>query len=323
MSTGNNPKILVFGAGSVGTLYLYLLSKVASVTAVCRSNYEIVKKDGFIINSTIFGENIHFTPNVVKTCTEAAQHGPFDYIVVCSKAIPNMVPEVIQPAVTLNHTAIVLIQNGIGIEEEYVNMFPGSPIVSGVAYLPVTQRPAGVINHKEVERLELGNYPASSKNGHAATFAKLVQDSGATAELYDDVQSKRWTKLLVNASWNPLCALTLCTDVEFIKSSSFATDFVRSTMLEVADIANAWGHGITKDQVEHQLGRAVARVETNKGIEPSMLQDAKEGRTMEFEAIVGNVVRLGKEKGVKCEKLETLYILGTALNAQVGLRPKK
>ena len=71
MATGKLPKVLLFGAGGVGTVYLWLLSRNTSTTAVCRSNYEIAKNNGFIINSSIFGQGIHFRPNVVKSCEEA------------------------------------------------------------------------------------------------------------------------------------------------------------------------------------------------------------------------------------------------------------
>jgi len=239
-------------------------------------------------------------------------------VLVCSKAIPGTIPNIIRPAVTPGHTTIVLIQNGVGIEEEYAAAFPSNPIVSCVVYLPATQRPAGVITHGEVERLEIGSYPSSASSQHAEAFAKLIQDAGATAELYDDVQLKRWFKLVVNASWNPLCALTLCTDVEFMESSSLATSLAFDIMLEVCAIANAYGYTISREEAEFQLGRAKARIETRKGIEPSMLQDVRDGRKMEVEAIIGNAVRLGKEKGVKCEKLELIYVLAAALDSKGG-----
>jgi hypothetical protein len=111
------PNVLLFGAGSVGAVYLWLLSRVADTTAVCRSNYDVVSKDGFIINSSIFGQDIHFKPRVVRNCEEAvsvAAGAIYDYIVVCSKAIPGIVPKLIAPAVTPKKTAIVLIQNGVG-----------------------------------------------------------------------------------------------------------------------------------------------------------------------------------------------------------------
>jgi 2-dehydropantoate 2-reductase len=332
------PKILLFGAGSVGTVsdlvtsmlrcletalipsqvYLYLLSKVASVTAVCRSNYDVVKQEGFRINSSLFGDNLHFRPHVVRDCAKAAiaDDQPFDYILVCSKAIPGAIPKLIEPAVTPGHTVVVLIQNGIGIEEEYAAAFPDNPIVSCVVYLPATQRPAGFIKHGEVERLEIGSFPSSAVSEHAEAFAKLVKVAGATAEVYEDVQLKRWFKLVVNASWNPLCALTLCTDVEFMESSEPATSLAFNIMLEVCNIAKAYGYVISREEAEYQLGRAKARIATKKGVEPSMLQDVKEGRRMEVEAILGNTVKMGKDKGVTCEKLEMLYVLATALDSR-------
>jgi len=297
-----------------------LLSKVASVTAVCRSNYDVVKKEGFIINSSIFGNNIHFRPHVVRDCSKAAAADaqPFDYVLVCSKAIPGSTPELIEAVVTPGHTVILLLQNGIGIEEEYTIAFPNNSVVSCVVYLPATQHPAGFIKHGEVERLEIGSYPSSASSEHAEAIGKLLKQAGATVEVHKDVQLKRWYKLVVNASWNPLCALTLCTDVEFMESSSPATGLVFDIMLEVCDIAKAYGYVISREETEYQLGRAKARIATKKGVEPSMLQDVKESRRMEVEAILGNTVRMGKEKDVKCEKLEMLYVLATALDSHAS-----
>lgn len=316
------PKVLLFGSGAVGTVYLWLLSKVSTTTAVCRSNYTVAQKDGFVINSSIFGQGIHFKPNVVCTCEEAAQNAeaPYDYVIVCSKAIPDIIPKLIAPVVTAGHTAIVLVQNGVGIEEEYRAAFPENPIISAVVYLPATQRPAGVIKHGEVEKLQVGSYPSSVSSDHARAFVELLQAAGGTAELFEDVQSKRWYKLLINASWNPVCCLTLSKDTAVLAASKEATDVLLAIMMEIRDIAVAYGHEISREEVEYQLGRAQARIPINAGIEPSMLQDVQAGRRIEVEAIVGNPMRMGKAKGVSCARLETLYVLAKALDLQIGLR---
>lgn len=325
------PRILLFGTGSVGAVYLYLLSKVAITTAVCRSNYTTVKTHGFTINSAIFGTGIHFAPHVVRSCEEAAasssssnssspEDNVFDYIIVCSKAIPGSIPAAIAPAVTPGRTTIVLVQNGIGIEAEYASAFPHNAIISAVVYLPATQRPAGVITHGEVERLQLGAYPASADPGPAKAFAALLAAAGATAQFYDDVQAKRWLKLLVNAAWNPICALTLSRDTDVLGSTDEAVGVLRETMLEVTGVAAAYGYVISREKVEYQLGRAQARVPLAAGIEPSMLQDVQQGRRIEVEAIVGNVVRLATEKGVPCVRLEMLYVLAKALDLQIARR---
>ena len=299
---------------------MYLLSTVASTTAVCRSNYNAVKKDGFIINSAIFGQGIHFKPDVARDCVEADAKAtqPYDYIIVCAKAIPGTVPKLIAPAVTPGHTAIVLIQNGVGIEDEYAEAYPNNPIISTVVYLPTTQRPAGVIKHGEVEKLHVGAYPSSAPVVHAKAFTELVTSAGGTAIFHEDIQTQRWLKLFVNASWNPICALTLSKDADVLTASKEAAGVLLDVMLEIRDVAAAHGREFTRGEVVTQLGRAQARVPTNAGIEPSMLQDVQQGRRIEVEAIVGNPMRMGKEKGVKCVRLEMLYVLAKALDLHIG-----
>lgn len=320
MTASTEPRILLFGSGGIGTVYLWLLSKNSTTTAVCRSNYEVAKQDGFIINSSIFGQGIHFRPNVVRDCEEAASTdaAPFDYVVVCSKAIPGNVPSWITPVVTPGQTVIVLLQNGIGIEEEYRTAFPTNPIVSTVLYFPATQRPAGIIKHGEIERLEVGAYPSSAPDKYAKAFAQLIQSAGATAILYDDIQLNRWTKLLINASWNPICALALSKDTDVLGSCEGAPDVVQAVMMEIRDIALAYGYNITTEKVEFELGRAKARVPIHAGIEPSMLQDVQTGRRIEVEAILGNTVRMARAKGVRCDRVELLYVLAKTLDSHIG-----
>jgi len=315
-----SPNVLFFGVGSVGAIYLYLLSRVCTPTAVCRSNYNIVEDRGFTINSSVFGQNLIVRPKVVRTCEEGAaqQSAPFDYLIITSKAIPGTIPNIIKPAVTPGHTVIVLMQNGIGIEEEYALAFPNNPIVSVAVYCKTTQRPAGIITHGEIERLEIGAYPSSAPSAHATAFTSLMKSVGASVTFYADVQYPRWCKLLMNASWNPVCALTLSNDADFMKSSPEATQFILDIMLEVCDIAHAYGHEVSREDVDKHLDRAKVRIERNDGVEPSMLQDVNEGRKMEVDAILGNAIRLGRERGVACAKMEVVYLLVKALDLQMG-----
>lgn len=45
----------------------------------------------------------------------------------------------------------------------------------------------------------------------------------------------------------------------------------------------------------------------------SMLQDMRQGRLLEVEAIIGNAVRLGHKWAVKMPRLETVYTLAEAI----------
>jgi 2-dehydropantoate 2-reductase len=314
-------RILLFGAGAVGAVYVYTFMQAgAEVTAVCRSNYEVVKKDGFMMYSVRFGD-VRFRPSVVRVAEEAALSGPWDFVVICSKCFPGSSPSLsntIKPVVGPS-TAIVLVQNGINIEEEVAASYPNNPIISCVVYLPCTQIHPGVIDYGATQKetlnlLELGTYPALAPEFHkraAEQIAALVEKGGGVAKVYDDIQPQRWSKLVVNASWNPITALSLCSDADFLRSSPGAVDLVRSVMFEVVALARTLKiEGINEDLAERQLQRH--RVRT-VGKEPSMLTDVKEGRPFEVEAIIGNTVRLAKEHGVKVPLLDALYALAKGL----------
>lgn len=323
-----SPKILLHGSGAIGTIYVYLLYKAGyDVTAVCRSNYEAAKKNGFLIDSERFGKGLKFQPKVVRTPAEAASNGPYDYVIVTTKAIPDAeTSKVIAPAVTEGKTCIALVQNGIGIEDEYAERFPNNPLLSCVVYLPSTQISPGHMQMGTFESLEIGTFPASAYREKpdvkevADGFIGMLQKSGSQAELFDDVQEKRWNKLLLNASWNPICALTLSRDVAFLASSSGANQLTEGVMLEVVAIAQKLGYtSITAETAREQLKRANNRI-GGKGIEPSMLVDVLNGRRMEVETLLGNTVKIAQKVEVAVPRLELLYGLTKALDEAIAYR---
>lgn len=208
------------------------------MTAVCRSNYDVVKVNGFLIDSVRYGKGIRFHPKVVRSPAEAASANPggFDYVIVSAKALPDAkISKTIEPAITKGKTTIALIQNGIGIEDEYVSLFPDNPILSCVVYLPTTQVAPGRIEMGNFESLEVGTYPASAYADSAKPrikaaadgFIEMLKHAGSNVKWFDDIQEKRWNKLLLNAPWNPICALTLSRDSAYLTSSEGANSTLR------------------------------------------------------------------------------------------------
>ena len=322
-----SPRVLVFGTGAVGAVYAWILARAvppSNVYCICRSNYAVASTQGFTINSTIYGNNLIFKPHVAWTVQEAASLLPsgeeFDYIVITAKAIPTTpsIAEQLRLAVGPN-TIIALIQNGITIEEPYATLYPDNPLLSCVAYLPTTQTSPAVISHRAVELLHIGTYPSnhpSPEHRKAATsFAQLLNSGGGSTKVHNDIQFQRFSKLLVNASWNPICALSLSRDAQFLHASPEpALELVKSLMLEISLIAQACGyHDIDASTVEDQINRA--KMQELPGVEPSMLTDAKNHASMEVDAIVGNAVRLADEKGVKTPLLKAVYALVKALDS--------
>lgn len=314
--------ILLYGAGSIGGVYLYqLLQAGCDVTAVCRSNYTTVKTQGFRLSSVRYGEVSYRPTAVVRDVSKCSNH-VLDFVLVCTKSFPGSMPslaEQLRPVLEGRpRTAIVLAQNGIMIEDEIAAAFPESPVLSGVVYCPAVQTGPGTIEYPEMlNLLELGTYPSTAPESHknaARRFADLMRKGGGNAEVHDDIQVPRWSKLLMNAAWNPIGALTLTTDGDFLRTSDpYAHDLAWAVMMEIVELAQRVGvPGITVEVAEKKFSIAQKRAETGTGREMSMLQDVRQGRTFEVEAILGNAVRLGKQKGVSMPRLETLYALAKA-----------
>lgn len=319
--SSSNPKVLLYGAGSIGGVYIYqLLQAGCNVTAVCRSNHSVVSEQGFTLKSVRFG-NVNYRPtNVVRNISECSSE-TFDYVVVCAKSFPGSKPSLAEQLSPVLHgrnsTALVLAQNGINIEAEISAVYPENPILSGVVYCPATQTGPGTIEYPEMlSCLELGTYPSKAPSSHKAAaeaFVELMIKGGGGAEHHEDIQISRWSKLIMNAAWNPICALTLTTDGDFLNSDPYAHDLAWAVMMEIVQLAKVVGiPGVTEEVARQKYAITKKRAETGTGRKMSMMQDVEQGRSFEVEAILGNAVRLGREKGLSLPRLETLYALANA-----------
>jgi 2-dehydropantoate 2-reductase len=309
--------ILLYGTGGVGCIYAYILhSSGAKVTTVCRSNYDAVSQSGISIQSALHNKTFSFKPtSVVRTVEEAKTKGPFDYIVICSKNFPGeavRIKEAVSP-----ETAIVLCQNGIGIEPEYTETYPNNSIISGVVYLPTTQTAPGTVKWGPLQLLHIGTFPATAPpeaKHKARTYADMFERGGGVIRYHEDVQRERWIKLAVNVAWNPICALSRLDDANFLRSSALAEPLIRALMVEVGAVASAAGYAgvVTEGIIDAQMERPRKRLETG-GKEPSMLTDVREGRNLEVEAILGNAVRIARREGVATDRLDVVYALAMGL----------
>lgn len=316
-------KALIFGTGSVGCVYGYILHNAGvDLTVICRSNLAAVQQNGISIDSELYGR-VHYQPKAIGSVSEAASlYGPFDYVLVCCKALPG-VCEQIQAAVG-EGTAIVLAQNGIDIEPEYVQRYPENAIISGVVWLATTQLSLGVIKAGKTERFEIGTYPASAPESHKKKATQLsalwdLGSPGGSAPVYEDIQPQRWSKLTVNATWNPIAALTRCDGgtLSLLAEQASASDILVRTMHQVGAVAASAGcpNLVTDANVKRVMQFYHSqRATPEAGKESSMLMDVKAGRPLEVAAILGNLLRIARKNEVHVPDLELLYFLVMALD---------
>ncbi|OHW92655.1 2-dehydropantoate 2-reductase [Colletotrichum incanum] len=311
-------QVLLVGGGGIGTIAALNLERggLAEVTAVLRSNFEIVSRKGFSIKSCDHGSLENWRPtqvlNSVPSTLDTSPMGRYDYIVCCTKNIPDAgprLPDIIAPAVSPGHTVIVLIQNGINIQLPFFSRFPSNIVLSGVSRIDAHEASPGVVEQKQHDLLHVGAFQSPSLDREeqlraAQRFVRIYGAVGTNTCLYmPDVDFDRWSKLVYNASFNPICALTGLNASELQMTGRTMDTMVIPAMREVFAVAAAAGHEIPESTIEETI--QLNPMEEN--IKPSMQVDFEKGNLIEHENILGEVVREAQRHRGATPILNVLY----------------
>lgn len=105
----------VIGTGAIGGYYGGRLMKAGrTVRFLLRSDYEYVKEHGLQIDSC----DGSFHLDGVEAYNDTRQMPKTDVVLVCLKSINNYKLREMLPPILKEDTLVVLIQNGIGVEED-------------------------------------------------------------------------------------------------------------------------------------------------------------------------------------------------------------
>lgn len=275
-----------------------------------------------------FGD-YHFRPASVFASVDSAAsaaakdgHG-WDYVVVTTKALPDrgdgsaLIAPLVGPS-----TVIVIIQNGVGVEAPYRARFPPNPIVSAVTVISAEQTGLGVIRQNRWTRISIGPYTdgrGTGDGGVGGRGARAVEELcrwwGALGGIRDvdphdevDLQLVRWHKLCINSAMNPSAVLSggrgnadMVMDPELREHLRGVMDEIRDAMPQI--LGKAFPESLAAPE------KIIRSTERNKGGRPSMLLDWDAGRPMELEVILGNPVRIARERGASLPRMQSLYAL--------------
>ncbi|KAF1912960.1 ketopantoate reductase PanE/ApbA-domain-containing protein [Ampelomyces quisqualis] len=320
-------QILIVGAGAIGAFYASRLALVPdiAVSVICRSNYSAVKSHGFKITSPQYGDYT-YTPAHTFANPEEARNIKiqWDYIVVSTKALPDVSDDsAILERLVGDTTAIVLIQNGLGVEDPYTKRFPHAAICSAVTIATCAQPEHGLIKHNRWTRINSGPYLPHLDTGSAKatdarmtaqnnTFIALLKEGGikdAEAYSHAKLQLVRWHKIAINASMNPSSVLTLCSSNYAMSTDSELQLHLTGVMHEIlATAPKILGQPMPKEfATPEQIIRSTQK--NTSGSKPSMAVDWEQGKRMEIEVILGNPIRIARARGLEMPRLQSLYAL--------------
>lgn len=314
--TNSKPKVLVVGSGGVGTIAALALTvnNKAEVTLVVRSAYDKVVNEGYTIKSVTYGTHEHWRPHNVAVSVSSAfkEHGPFDYVVLTTKNIPDgsmTCEDIIRPAVS-ESTVIVLVQNGVGIDEPMREVFPNNILILGILLIGSTI--AGtVVDNMYKDQLIVSPFNGPGQNHEEAMtkvseFAELYRNADPevnSVKIEECSKRSRWEKLVYNAVLNTMCALTGL-DVNRCQITGANETLFMPAMKEVIAIASS--EGVSVDDL---ICYKFLHLGDGLFYSPSMLVDFRKKQLCELEVIIGNPLKFASRNNVSVPILTTVYNL--------------
>jgi 2-dehydropantoate 2-reductase len=320
-------KFAIVGAGAIGAYVGASLARGgAEVTLVARGPQLAALRERGV---TVLSARGDFTAHPAAT-DAIASIGPVDVVVLAVKA--HQIAPVVADLRSLYHesTAVIAMQNGVpwwyfqGVPGPYENHVIRSVdpdgsisasiepqrIVGCVIYCSTEIESPGVIRHLEGTRYSLGD-PAGGVSERTTRIAAAFVAGGLKAPVENDIRPEIWLKLLGNASFNPISALTRATLVEMCDDPG-VEEAAATMMREANAVANALG--VTVPLSIDQRIDGARRVGAHK---TSMLQDLEARKALELDAVTGAIIEMGALAGIPTPATAQVYALAKLLERSV------
>jgi 2-dehydropantoate 2-reductase len=301
-------KVVVAGAGSIGSLLAAHLARVADVTVLTRreEHAAALREQGLRVSG-----RSDFTAPLDATADTAALPADAELAILACKST-DLEPLAARLEGALPTATVMTIQNGLGAEE-IVAAHGRWPLLSAVTFMSGTRQGDTHVEYVLDTATWIGPYRGTTE-ADARRVAELIVAGGLKAEAFPDLRPAQWSKLIFNATVNGVAALTgLPHDFHFAQTEELSDlgRLVRDLVDEGKAVAAAAGVELHDDPWEMNV------LATRRGHRhfPSMLEDVEARRPTEVELINGALVRAAEQHGVEVPLQTALYRLVRAREA--------
>jgi len=285
-------KILIMGTGGVGGYYGGLLAQQGNeVTFISRgAHLYAIRQEGMKVKS-VHGD---FTIFPAKAVENPAEVGPVDLILFCVKTYnTDEAAEAIRPAVG-PQTVVLSLQNGIDAAERIGKLVGLEHVLAGATWLSSAVEAPGLIKQvSQFRRIVFGEL-SEGRSERTRSIYEVLNPTGITVEISDDIQKVLWTKFVFIASVSSIGSLTRLPMGDY-RSVPEARKLLSSIMQEVEALAQAQNIKLDNDVV----AKSMEFIDNSAPhIKPSMQLDVESGRRTELESMIGAIGRKGRELGI-------------------------
>ena len=287
----------VIGMGAIGGYYGGRLAQAGrEVHFLSHSDYQYVLQNGLRVDSC---DGDFHLPHI-NAYVASKDMPKTDVIIVGLKSVRNhdVLPELLRPVIHDN-SIVILIQNGIGLEEDLLKIFPGLQIVAGLAFICSAKVGPGHVSHQCYGSINLGNYSCNQEQFEVLLHDIL--DAGIQAAEVPYMEA-RWKKAVWNMPFNGM-TVALNTSTDRLLKNPATRQLIYDQMMEVIGAANALGvESLTADFADKMMQMTDEMVPYS----PSMKLDYDFHRPMEIEYLYTRPIAEAKKAGFDMPKLAML-----------------
>ena len=285
----------IIGVGAIGGYYgCKLAYSGQEVHFLSHSDYEFVKERGMQVDSCdgsfhLKQVNVYQYPKDMPKC---------DVVIVGLKTT-NLLSELLPPLLH-EHTVVVLIQNGIGVEADVQQMFPDVQLIAGLAFICSAKTEPGRVNHQCYGSINLGNYSCKDER----LFSAILNDFTNAGIQAGSVpyEEARWKKAVWNMPFNGM-TVALNTRTDLLLKQPATRQLIRDLMMEVIEAAHHLG---VTGLDEAFADKMIQMTDEMTPYSPSMKLDFDFHRPMEIYYLYTRPIQIAREAGFSMPKLEML-----------------
>ena len=283
--------------GAIGGFYGAKLAHVGKeVHFLSHSDYQYVKERGLQVDSC---DGSFHLPQI-NAYGAASDMPKCDVVLIGLKTVNNhLLPELLPPLLK-EDTLVVLIQNGIGVEEDVQKMFPEVQLAAGLAFICSAKTEPGRVNHQCYGYINIGNYSCKQQE----KIDEVVDDfrkAGVDANEVEYLEA-RWKKAVWNMPFNGM-TVALNTQTDILLQHPSTLQLIKDQMMEVIEAAQACGvKNIDESFAEKMIYNTVHMTPYS----PSMKLDFDFKRPMEINYLYTRPIEKAREAGYQMRKLEML-----------------
>lgn len=286
-------KFAVIGAGPVGGIVAAFLAKGGYDVTLCDVVPTLIEpalERGIIIEGT---DTLQARVTKITTHVDDLLSDPPDVIIVTVKATALPLIASALEGFVADGRYVISWQNGIDTEAVLAQHLGTKYVMRAVVNfgcVPLAPAHFRIAFHHRPHYLQ----ELDPQSGEAAIgICNVLTECGLDTHHTDQITNMVWRKTLMNASMNPLCAVTGRTMVELILDPVLF-NLVDALIKEGVAVARANEVALGSNFYPY----CINYIKSAGNHKPSMLQDIEAGRRTEIDYINGKVVEYGVQAGV-------------------------